>query len=180
MCVSLIALCAIIPSLFQWNHPCSFVFIVCLCLCSITAGSKNCQSYTDITGEYHSSKSCWIGFCCGTCSNRYCCQDTFMRLSEDQQEDWYFIQFYSVIDNEPIILSINCRSAVDQCFPLLSCVIMVAKCCCNSLCSDYASEVTGSGVFLCATTITKIMCESVSRSRSLYSHSRSITCLIFS
>ncbi|XP_010744703.2 protein shisa-4 [Larimichthys crocea] len=100
------------------------VLVLCVTLAPcVSAGSKNCQSYTDITGEYHSSKSCWIGFCCGTCSNRYCCQDTFMRLSEDQQEDCEVFNFHSPM---PMILGISGFAAI----LLIFICCCVCPCCC--------------------------------------------------
>ncbi|XP_070814603.1 protein shisa-5-like [Chaetodon trifascialis] len=68
----------------------SGIIVLALCVTlapCVAAGSSDCQSYVDISNNYHPSQSCWIGFCCGTCLNRHCCQNTFLRLTEDEQDD---------------------------------------------------------------------------------------------
>uniref|UniRef100_A0A3B3ZP92 Shisa N-terminal domain-containing protein n=1 Tax=Periophthalmus magnuspinnatus TaxID=409849 RepID=A0A3B3ZP92_9GOBI len=44
-----------------------------------------------ISGQYHAPQKCRFGFCCGSCYNRYCCHDSFWKLSEDKQDEWYNI-----------------------------------------------------------------------------------------
>ncbi|XP_034074260.1 protein shisa-5-like [Gymnodraco acuticeps] len=60
--------------------------VVVLALCVILAPScsardEDCQAYNLI-----SFQRCRIGFCCGSCTDRYCCFDTFQKLTEDAQD----------------------------------------------------------------------------------------------
>lgn len=67
------------------------------CLCFVTAGD-DCKAYTDQSYTYHIPKTCsWGSFCCGSCYNRYCCSSRSIELSEDEQDDWYYIFLYSLI-----------------------------------------------------------------------------------
>ncbi|XP_007443228.1 protein shisa-5, partial [Python bivittatus] len=43
--------------------------------------SENCEAYEDSDGDLHSQKTC-IQFCCGTCTNRYCCLDPLKRNNQ--------------------------------------------------------------------------------------------------
>ncbi|KAK2861916.1 hypothetical protein Q5P01_001449 [Channa striata] len=65
--------------------------VVLLVLCAVwfpyvSAGDDDCQGYTDTSNVYHHFQKCQIGFCCGTCSYRYCCSSSYLRLSEDAQD----------------------------------------------------------------------------------------------
>ncbi|KAK0131883.1 Protein shisa-4 [Merluccius polli] len=55
----------------------------------VVAGDLDCKSYTDYSSVYHSSQSCYLGFCCGTCNSRYCCRSSVLRLTEEEQEDCF-------------------------------------------------------------------------------------------
>uniref|UniRef100_A0A8C9TFE3 Shisa N-terminal domain-containing protein n=1 Tax=Scleropages formosus TaxID=113540 RepID=A0A8C9TFE3_SCLFO len=58
-------------------------------LCPSLFAADSCKSYTDDKNVYQPSRSCWgFQFCCGTCSNRYCCSDKFKELDDDAQEKW--------------------------------------------------------------------------------------------
>ncbi|XP_029948151.1 protein shisa-5-like isoform X1 [Salarias fasciatus] len=64
------------------------VLALCVIFCSYaSADDKDCQAYRDLSSTYHYSRRCYIGFCCGTCNNRYCCTDSAWRLSEDRQDE---------------------------------------------------------------------------------------------
>ncbi|KAM7402349.1 hypothetical protein PAMP_017596 [Pampus punctatissimus] len=65
--------------------------VVVLVLCVLTipsvSGGRNCEAFTDKTYSYHEFEFCRKGFCCGSCLTTYCCQDSFMRFTEDHQEE---------------------------------------------------------------------------------------------
>ncbi|KAM4613947.1 protein shisa-5-like [Polymixia lowei] len=99
--------------------------VVCL-LCvilvpAVSAWDDSCQSYTDISGVYHPFKSC-PAYCCGTCNHRYCCSGSFMRLSEDEQDDC--IESYRVNHNVTVASSIGA----------VVIIIIIAICCCVCPC----------------------------------------------
>ncbi|XP_041801292.1 leucine-rich repeat extensin-like protein 5 [Chelmon rostratus] len=101
--------------------------IVVLALCvtlvpCVAAGSRDCQSYVDISNQYHSSQHCRKGFCCGTCLNRYCCSDSFWRLPEDQQEECQ--EFH----RSPLPLVFGIGSVVTAFIIFICCC--VCPCCC--------------------------------------------------
>ncbi|XP_072308779.1 uncharacterized protein [Eucyclogobius newberryi] len=96
-------------------------FIVVFTPC-IFAGD-DCKAYTDISGVYHTRQWCYSGFCCGTCLNRYCCMDSFWKLSEDKQED---CDFDSRNDILPMVLGIGSFIFIALIF-VLCCV---CPCCC--------------------------------------------------
>ncbi|XP_030276623.1 LOW QUALITY PROTEIN: protein shisa-5-like [Sparus aurata] len=108
---------------------CSVVVLaLCVTLAQyVSAGSKDCESYTDIHNTYHESRTCRIGFCCGSCNNRYCCQDSFWRFTEEEQEncmDWGRYHYSPV----PMVLGI---------VGLVASVLIVVCCCVCPCCCLY-------------------------------------------
>lgn len=85
--------------------------------------SKSCEDYRDLRGTYHREQTCLIGFCCGSCFNRYCCQDSFMRLSEKEQDDCARYEYTPVM---PMVLGIGSLVVIILIF-VLCCV---CPCCC--------------------------------------------------
>nr|XP_023655548.1 protein shisa-4-like isoform X1 [Paramormyrops kingsleyae] len=63
---------------------------VVLTLCAallFVAVADNCESYTDVFNVRHSFRRCLESeFCCGQCSNRYCCSIKAFKLDDDAQE----------------------------------------------------------------------------------------------
>ncbi|XP_061893664.1 protein shisa-4-like isoform X1 [Entelurus aequoreus] len=53
----------------------------------VFADDNVCLAYTDLSGMHHPYERCFIGFCCGMCTSRQCCTNSFLRLSEDSQEE---------------------------------------------------------------------------------------------
>ncbi|XP_032936137.1 protein shisa-4 isoform X1 [Catharus ustulatus] len=50
------------------------------------AGGEDCLWYLDRNGSWHPGFDCeFFTFCCGTCQQRYCCQDPLRLLTERQQ-----------------------------------------------------------------------------------------------
>ncbi|XP_068598639.1 protein shisa-4-like [Brachionichthys hirsutus] len=101
--------------------------VVALVLCvaltpCVSAGSWDCESYRDQHNVYHPSQKCRLGFCCGTCMDRYCCQDSFWRLSEDKQDDCI------VFESSPLPLVSGIISLVCVILIVISCCI--CPCCC--------------------------------------------------
>ncbi|XP_061474027.1 protein shisa-5 isoform X2 [Rhineura floridana] len=47
---------------------------------------EECKAYTDSNGHSYSEISC-PAFCCGRCTRRYCCSDSFLKLDEYDQLD---------------------------------------------------------------------------------------------
>lgn len=94
------------PSLFAWP-----------------SDDDDCKAYTDLSGDYHKKQTCRYGFCCGSCYNRYCCQDTFMRLSEDKQDNCDFHTYRPIL---PMVLGIGGFVVISLIF-VLCCV---CPCCC--------------------------------------------------
>ncbi|XP_036957508.1 protein shisa-5-like [Acanthopagrus latus] len=108
---------------------CSVVVLaLCVTLAQyVSAGSKDCESYTDVHYTYYESKTCRTGFCCGSCNNRYCCQDSFWRFTEEEQEnciDWGR-SHYSPL---PMVLGI---------VGLVASVLIVVCCCVCPCCCLY-------------------------------------------
>ncbi|XP_051271739.1 protein shisa-5 [Dicentrarchus labrax] len=108
--------------------------VVVLALCvtlvpCVSAGSWHCNSYRDTGGQYHSSQTCMIGFCCGSCYNRYCCQDSFWRFSKDDQEDCDdFAYRHSPL---PMILGIG---GFVTCLLIFICCCVCPCCCLYKMC----------------------------------------------
>lgn len=167
------------------NHHYSFVFsgnkanLSCP-LCSVTAGDQ-CESYTDQSHVYHSYQSCFVGFCCGSCYDRYCCRNTFLRFSEEQQDEWYSILLYCVIDDKVPLTTVDIvmwhlnfrvrwwdRKWVP--FFLSVCLSLILRCVVADVMQVSCSQATGSGVFLCTTTSGKmLLCELIATCSTTYS-----------
>ncbi|XP_067443006.1 protein shisa-5-like isoform X1 [Thunnus thynnus] len=97
------------------------LLVVCVFLApSVSAGTRDCESYRDVSNTYHSSKSCITGFCCGDCYNRYCCHDSFWKLTEEKQDD--------------------CDASFSSPFPMIFgisgfvVILLIAICCCVCPC----------------------------------------------
>uniref|UniRef100_A0A8C5DZK6 Protein shisa-5 n=1 Tax=Gouania willdenowi TaxID=441366 RepID=A0A8C5DZK6_GOUWI len=97
---------------------------------SITTGERECHSYTDLHGTYHHSKRC-SSFCCGTCNNRYCCSDTFWRLTDDKQDDCSDIATYSYSSPLPMIVGIIAFIIL---LLLIICCCVCPCCCLYKMC----------------------------------------------
>ncbi|KAF3690042.1 Protein shisa-4 Transmembrane protein 58 Precursor [Channa argus] len=88
----------------------------------VSAWDDDCKAYTYNT--YHHAQKCSYGrFCCGSCTNRYCCTSGVLRLTEDEQdncESFEFTRYPSV----PLI------------FGIVTCIIalLVFICCCVCPC----------------------------------------------
>lgn len=48
--------------------------------------ADSCESYWDTSGKHHGSQMCLLKFCCGSCSQRYCCNDRRYELTEKMQK----------------------------------------------------------------------------------------------
>lgn len=107
---------------------CCGVVVLALCVSlapCVSAGSRDCDSYTDEYGVYHRSQKCRIGYCCGTCLNRYCCQDSVYRLYEDKQDDCD--RRYPSHDS-PVPLVVGITAGVSVLLIMICCC--VCPCCC--------------------------------------------------
>ncbi|XP_036958090.1 protein shisa-4-like isoform X2 [Acanthopagrus latus] len=49
----------------------------------ITA-AEYCNRYQDTSGDYYDSQQCYSQYCCGYCTQRYCCADQRYRLAQDR------------------------------------------------------------------------------------------------
>ncbi|XP_029287645.1 protein shisa-5-like [Cottoperca gobio] len=82
----------------------SSVVVLALCVVlapCVFAGDSDCRAF-----ENQPSQRCRTGFCCGSCSNRYCCHDTFWRFSDDKQDDC-FDAFSSYNSPLPMVFGIG-------------------------------------------------------------------------
>lgn len=113
---------------------------------SVTAGSKDCESYRDVSNSYQSFQKCYTGFCCGSCFNRYCCRDSFWRLTEDKQEEWYSVLFYLVIDEKWSVTAVD--TVMQECG--------IRRVLLQPVMQRLCSQATGCSVFLWTTTSTKL------------------------
>ncbi|CAL8402940.1 unnamed protein product [Arctogadus glacialis] len=89
----------------------------------VSAGDNYCKSYYDSLHAYHPAETCSV-FCCGSCIERYCCQSSFMRFTEDQQED--------CIDHGSSNSSITIGSMVTG--GVIGILIIIACCVCPCCC----------------------------------------------
>ncbi|XP_054641479.1 protein shisa-5-like [Dunckerocampus dactyliophorus] len=103
--VVLLAFCAILPA-------------------CVSADDKACLSYTDLSGVHHPYERCYTGFCCGMCTSRRCCTNTFLRFSEDRQEDCEDTQLMG----SPPLLGSMIGVGIFTLVVLISCC--VCPCCC--------------------------------------------------
>ncbi|XP_020492430.3 protein shisa-5 isoform X2 [Labrus bergylta] len=102
------------------------VLAVCVFLTpGVSAERSNCESYRDAANVYHSSQSCFTGFCCGSCSNRYCCHNSFWRLTEDKQEQCDHDFF---ISDSPLPMVFGIGTLVSVLLIFICCC--VCPCCC--------------------------------------------------
>uniref|UniRef100_A0A3Q4B762 Protein shisa-5 n=1 Tax=Mola mola TaxID=94237 RepID=A0A3Q4B762_MOLML len=92
------------------------------CLCLFTGGT-DCESYTDSSNTYHHSKTCWQGFCCGSCNNRFCCRDSSQRLSEDRQDECFFSHSFP---HSPLPMILGLTS--------IAAILLIIFCCCVCPC----------------------------------------------
>ncbi|CAL9703943.1 unnamed protein product [Knipowitschia caucasica] len=97
--------------------------IIIVCIPCTHAGYEDCEAYSDMSGQYHSKVKCYTGFCCGTCFNRYCCSDSFWRLTEKKQEDCDVHDFQPLA---PMVVGIVVFIIIALIF-ILCCV---CPCCC--------------------------------------------------
>ncbi|XP_060926350.1 protein shisa-5-like [Limanda limanda] len=90
---------------------------------NVFAEDSNCLAYRDTHQVSHSSQTCYIGFCCGSCYNRHCCRSRSQYLSEDEQEDCFPLfenhapQFPMIIGSVTLVV-----------------VVLVVICCCVCPC----------------------------------------------
>lgn len=105
--------------------PSVVVLLLCVTLAPCVYGGDDCESYTDSYNIYHPSKSCWIGFCCGECNNRYCCNERFRRLTESQQ-DFCFSSSNDDISYTPLPMIFS--------FASIAVVFLIIICCCVCPC----------------------------------------------
>uniref|UniRef100_UPI0037E853A8 protein shisa-5-like n=1 Tax=Semicossyphus pulcher TaxID=241346 RepID=UPI0037E853A8 len=98
------------------------VLAVCVYLAPCVSGSEDCAAYRDISDTYHSYQKCSF-YCCGTCFNRYCCHDSFWRLTEDKQEDCdsQYVHYNSSL---PMIFGVGCSVVI----------VLIVICCCVCPC----------------------------------------------
>ncbi|KAM9859522.1 protein shisa-4-like [Aulostomus maculatus] len=102
------------------------VLVLCAFLAPCMCDRDNvCNAYTDSSSTYHPSEMCLRGFCCGSCYHRYCCQDTFWRFPEDEQEDCVNI-FSRYSSPAPMIIGITGFII----FLLIVICCCVCPCCC--------------------------------------------------
>lgn len=52
------------------------------CLLYVTA--EYCSSYQDTSGRYYDNQQCYNQYCCGYCTQRYCCADQRYHLAQDR------------------------------------------------------------------------------------------------
>ncbi|XP_053172382.1 protein shisa-5-like isoform X2 [Scomber japonicus] len=67
--------------------PSVVVLVLCVVLAPSVSGDKDCDGYYDVSNVYQRPQKCSRGFCCGNCFHRYCCQDSFWRLSDSQLDN---------------------------------------------------------------------------------------------
>ncbi|KAM9799172.1 protein shisa-4-like [Syngnathus typhle] len=90
----------------------------------VSADSRHCLAYTDNNGHYHPYEQCYLGFCCGNCQSKRCCRDTFLRFTEDSQEECEYVSF---MDTTPMLGSVI-GGVIFMVVVLISCC--VCPCCC--------------------------------------------------
>ncbi|XP_077385247.1 uncharacterized protein LOC144023539 [Festucalex cinctus] len=89
-----------------------------------SADTKDCLPYTDLNGQYYSYERCLVGFCCGDCHSKHCCRNSFLRFTEDRQEDCEYDSFMS---SSPMLGSVI-GGVIFVVVVLISCC--VCPCCC--------------------------------------------------
>ncbi|XP_069002645.1 protein shisa-5-like isoform X3 [Embiotoca jacksoni] len=104
---------------------CVVVFALCVILSPCVSGDNDCQAYRDISSIYHSTQRCFSGFCCGSCSSRYCCHNSFLRFNEDAQDECSYHVFSS---NSPVPMIVGVAGTVISVLIFICCC--VCPCCC--------------------------------------------------
>ncbi|XP_061544449.1 protein shisa-5-like [Phycodurus eques] len=61
------------------------VLVSCVILIP-TTWADNCSNYWDDSGLRRDGRQCGGMYCCGTCSNKYCCTEKTRQLSQEQQD----------------------------------------------------------------------------------------------
>uniref|UniRef100_A0A1A8LR43 Protein shisa-5 n=1 Tax=Nothobranchius pienaari TaxID=704102 RepID=A0A1A8LR43_9TELE len=117
-----------------------YAVLVVLCAtfatCVFAWGDDDCKAYTDSYNIYHAYQTCsYFQFCCGTCSNRECCNSNLRRLSDDAQDKCYnngkFFTHTSSVPVVPVVIS----SVIGFLAILIVVCCCVCPCCClYSLC----------------------------------------------
>uniref|UniRef100_A0A1A7YDT7 Shisa homolog 5 n=1 Tax=Iconisemion striatum TaxID=60296 RepID=A0A1A7YDT7_9TELE len=108
--------------------PC-VVLVICatFATCVFAFGDNDCKAYTDSYNSYHSSQTCYFGFCCGTCTSRECCSSSYRQLSEDAQDRCYNNgKTFSSTSLVPVVAS----SVVGFLAVLILICCCVCPCCC--------------------------------------------------
>ncbi|KAM9752733.1 uncharacterized protein ACNS7B_009105 isoform 3-T3 [Menidia menidia] len=107
--------------------------VLALLLCAalparVSGGERDCLPYTDFNNEYQFSQTCVYGFCCGRCRYRYCCDDPFKRLREEDQED---------CAREPEVRSVPVAPLVAGVVVVVLVLVVLVSCCVCPCCCVY-------------------------------------------
>ncbi|XP_061687856.1 protein shisa-5-like [Syngnathoides biaculeatus] len=104
------------------------VLVSCIILFP-TSCADNCSSYWDDGGLRRDGRQCGGMYCCGTCSDKYCCAEKTQQLTQEEQDlchDWPRFEKHT----RPGILLGSILGAV---IPIIFCVglitCFVAPCC---------------------------------------------------
>ncbi|XP_061545004.1 protein shisa-5-like [Phycodurus eques] len=90
----------------------------------VSADDTNCLAYTDSSGQYHPYIRCFEGYCCGNCYSKRCCTNSFLRFTEDSQEE---CEYHTFMESSPVLGSVI-GGAILVVVVLISCCM--CPCCC--------------------------------------------------
>ncbi|XP_067271733.1 protein shisa-5-like [Pseudorasbora parva] len=131
----------------------SVVFLLLLSagLFTVTVGLRDvCKSYYTSSNVYMPSITCHLwDYCCGTCTNRYCCSSYLKKLTEDDQELCNIVYPFNQQTSpspglpkppRPDYEGLNAAIAAGTVVNVVICivfVIVIVSCCCCPCCCIY-------------------------------------------
>ncbi|XP_065810762.1 protein shisa-4-like [Labrus bergylta] len=95
--------------------------------------AEYCSSFTGTNGYYYEKQQCDNHYCCGTCSQMYCCDDRSYRITQDEQ---YYCTGSTSNNDKRSKLATLLGSILGSVLPVLLCVGLVI-CCVAPCCLFY-------------------------------------------
>ncbi|KAL7837595.1 hypothetical protein SRHO_G00273060 [Serrasalmus rhombeus] len=103
------------------------------------ASGDDCDSYYTPSGEYRKSQDCaFLQYCCGSCSNRFCCSNPFNKLDDDLcLQDLHQFEQDKVLTSMKSSKSVNPITIGSAIAGVMTIVIFFLLCCLCPCCCLY-------------------------------------------